>query len=447
MDTVRAENLSVYGYSRKTTPALDNLAAGSNLFRRAIATSDMTLSTHASLFTGVYSSWHGTHYDAQSPTGYPLSKDYTTLAEQLSSTGYRCMALAANSSYVSSAFGLDRGFHVFDSRAPVLFLHGEERSHRYFLRWGIRRMVNRFQPTASWEAVTRTAGEINADATKWLDAARAAGTPFFLFLNYMDAHTPYIPPPPFDTMFPGRLSTFTYSDHIALRSGTMNGVRQITSTERDHLRSQYDGGIAYLDSQIGDLVAHLKQADLYDNTLLIVTADHGEALGEKNLVEYSVTSIYQHHIHVPLIVKYPRQTAARVIDDVVTQVDVMPTVLEVAGIRRPPGLQGISLNNAAREVRHVMSECFSGPKFKVKRAVIQWPLKWIAWQDGRRELYDLSTDPTETREIHTDRPQESIELEAILSKWKQDIPARRATRSSKLDDETLRRLKSLGYVQ
>lgn len=446
LDTVRASNLSIYGYGRRTSPELEKLAGGAEVFTRAIATSDMTLPTHASMFTGVYSGWHGAHLDDKNPNGTPIAKEYPVMAELLAARGYYTAGITANTSFVLRTFGMDRGFSVFDSRAPIGFLADGGRNKDQFLRWTARKLIDRVTSHLPWDAVTRRAAEISGDAREVL--RRAKGAPFFLFLNFMDAHVPYLPPAPFDTQFPGKTHPFARTDFARIRADLDGGVRTLTGSERQHFLSQYDGAIAYLDSEIGALIEHLKREGLYDNTLLIVTADHGEALGERNLIEHAVGSIYQMHIHIPLLVKYPGQKSGRVVDAPVSQIDLLPTVLDAVGLKAGKGVQGMRLADvAAAGPRDLFSECFRGGSLHFKRAIIRWPLKRIIPREGPRELFDLSADGAETHDLSPSMPAQAEELDAALTAWRRSAPPRRAGPAGTMDEETMRRLKSLGYVQ
>src|SRR5205823_715239 len=122
-----------------------------------------------------------------------------------------------------------------------------------------------------------------------------------------DAHTPYIPPRPFDARFPGKDPRFTYQQYLDLQKEVLAGRRTLTRNERENLVSQYDGGLAYIDDRLRTLVSALKDRRIYDNTLIMITGDHGEAFGEKGLMEHAVASVYQNQVHVPLIIKYPGQ--------------------------------------------------------------------------------------------------------------------------------------------
>jgi arylsulfatase A-like enzyme len=446
LDAVRADHLSVDGYDRDTTPNLRALARRATVYTRAIASADMTLPTHASLFTGVYASWHGAHYAPPAhPYGRPLDKRYATLAGILSAKGYTTAAVVANYAYLQPDLGLDRGFQAFDSRVPVT-VTDEERP--FFLRQGIRSLLRMFFCTAEFDLVTRRADEINSDALERIDEARQAGRPFFLFLNYMDAHTPYVPPAPFDKLFPGKRGDFSFAEYLKLQRQVLAGKRAVSDDERRHFISQYDGGIAYIDAAIGKLMSAFEARGIFSNTLVVIVGDHGEAFGERGLLEHAVASVYQDQVHVPLVIKYPAgMEEPHVSAELVTQLDVLPTILEVAGCRVPDRVQGRSLRGASRADRLVISEAFPTPfRPLLERAAFLGEHKLINSSTGQREYFNLAQDPGEERSRYQSGDPDSIKLQAQLEDWIRKIP-KPSGPAPGLGNGALQRLKSLGYVQ
>ena len=445
LDAVRADHLSLYGYRRDTTPNLNELAKSSAIYRRAIATSDMTLSTHASMFTGLYASWHGAHYaPPEQPYGRPLDGRHPTLAGVLRSKGYSTIGVAANFAYLQPDLGIDRGFQIFDARTPVPVTDSER---PFLMREGVRHLAGLFTATGAFDAVTRRADEINRDAMRLVDGSLRLGRPFFLFLNYMDAHTPYVPPAPYDRLFAGKNPRFEQADYLTLQKQMAAGRRAITNGERNHLESQYDGGIAFMDAAIGNLVGELKSRGAFENTIFVVAGDHGEAFGEQGLLEHSVASVYQTQVHVPLLIRLPGTKEPLVSDELVSQVDLMPTILEAAGYPVPDGVQGRSLLHPGREDRPVIAEAFPTPEIpRLERAIFLQNRKLIVSSSGRQEYFDLAQDPEEQRNQYgTDSP-ELTDMQAALSTWMKQIPKPAAPAGS-LGGKALQRLKGLGYVQ
>jgi arylsulfatase A-like enzyme len=450
LDTVRADHLSVYGYGRDNTPRLGELAAHAVRHDRAIAAGDMTLSTHGSLFTGLYARQHGAHRSEAVPTGRPLAEKFDTLAERLSRAGYWTGAVVSNTAYLSHAFGFNQGFRSYDVRNPVRLLAG---TPVYSPRKWLRQILSALAPRSVREHRYRDAAAINAEVFALLDRGRETERPFFLFVNYMDAHVPVNPPPPFDTMYPGRDESFTTDDYYALLREMVKGGREVTPREREHLVSQYDGAIAWLDSQVGRLLDGLRARGLYDDALIVVTSDHGEAFGDRALLNHGV-SVYQDQVSVPLLIKYPRQEAGRTDDRLASTVDLLPTVLDVAGLGPAEGVAGTSLRGPAPDApRTVTAESYPflfelNPDFRrTERAVFRGPLKLVVSTSGKRELYDLSADGDERRNLYAERDSVARDLEARLEGWLEVTVSQADSGEVKLDGATRDRLEALGYLQ
>ncbi len=448
MDTVRADHLSVYGYSRDTTPSLRRFATEATLFRNAISTSDITLSSHASIFTGLAARMHGAHMTATSEAGNGLAPRFRTMAEILLDAGYATAAVVANRAMLTHDYGMDQGFEDTRQVKPVTFFYGAK---PYYLRQMLRDVLSRFAPP--WQAQRRlsTAGDINREAFAALERTCGAGRPWFLFLNYMDAHQPYAPPPPFSNLFPGSGEGDPRRDYMAEYDQILAGRRSLSENERRYLISQYDGGIAYEDRCLGLLLAHLRDIGAYENTLIIITSDHGEAFGEKGFVSHGV-SVYQDQVRVPLLIKYPGSRAAAVVEDLVSGVDLLPTVLSAASLPVPPGLPGSDLRATTPPAgRTVISEsypsrrlCRLNPQLcRVERALFSGAEKLIVSSAGKRELYDTARDPGEQNNLYGTA---AGPLETALAGWLRHTPDGMG-RAADLTAESVNSLKSLGYLQ
>jgi arylsulfatase A-like enzyme len=461
MDTVRADHLSAYGYERRTTPNLDKFAQGAIRYTNAIATSDITLSTHASIFTGLYPSWHGAYIvHGRNPAPRALSPKFETLTEVLSQKGYLTMAVIANYALLGREYKIDQGFQLYDVRRPVQLFSGDwvgGEPLRDGLRPTMRRLLDMFVSTSEMDMRYRRAAEINEDVLGLLDQASQLDTPFFLFVNYMDAHLPYLPPQPFSNMYASRTDTdMRYASMLELREQVCKRQRSVTDAERNAMISQYDGGIAYLDAQIGAVIQHLKTRGLYENTIVVVASDHGEAFGERDLLTHGM-SVYQDQIHVPLMIKHPNQREGSIISNPVSQVDLMPTVLDAVGVKTPAGLHGLSLTNLKPSgVRRVLSESFANSfllgwhqRFRrIERAVIEGSMKFVGSTAGKRQLYELSKDPHERTNIApmhqelTDKFRGSLAAVVATAPKSFDFDKAKA-----MDQESVDRLRSLGYLQ
>jgi len=444
MDTTRADHLSVYGYGRNTTPYLMKFANEATVYTQAWAASDFTLPSHASIFTGVYPSWHGAHPDAARPEEIrSLDGNLPTLAGILAKGGYRTLAVAANSNFLSPMWGLDRGFQIYDVKTPVAILNSD-------LRRGVRRLLSHFISTAVFESAFLDSGQINQDVFRLLHPP-PPGRPFLLFVNYMDAHVPYgLGPESLQKRFP--ILRRAYTGFSEVEKEVIGLKRPLPNEDRAALISDYDRGIAYEDDSLLRLFEWLKEKGLYDNTLIIVTADHGEAFGEHHLVGHG-TLVYNDEISIPLLIKYPGQRVARRVTAPVSQVDLLPTVLDCLGFPPLEHPQGRSLLSADLPPdRSLFAESFPlefscnlDPKLdRVERAMRRGSMKLIVSSDGHRELYDLASDPDEGHDLYAAEPARAERLFALFRDWESNLPRRRAGTSR--DDEMVKRLKSLGYL-
>jgi arylsulfatase A-like enzyme len=455
MDTTRADHLSLYGYDRETSPNLSRLAREATVYSRAFSASDYTLPSFGAILTGRFPTSHGAHtvdprlQDNQAVGDMAMSERMLTLPEMLSGAGYRTASVVANYGFLSPRYKLDQGFDLYTLPYPGCTPFSPAFAWRPFLARIVPGMF-----VWSRDAEFSNAGEVNQELFHLIAGVGSADPPVFLFANYMDAHKPYAPPPPYDTRFPGKDPRYQEDEYVSLKRAVLKQERTLPAWVRDHIISQYDGGIAYLDDQLGRLIDRLKAEGLYDDSLIIVTADHGESFGDRNLMEHNV-SVYQEQIHVPLLIKYPDQSQGRVVADPVSLVDLVPTVLDVLDVKKPGGLQGRSLFAPAGEKpREILAESFprptllnTDPRFhRVQRALIDWPYKLIASTNGNRELYRLDTDPAERQDIYDPADPTAQALEARLDKWLATAVAE-VGEAPALDPDTLERLKSLGYVQ
>jgi arylsulfatase A-like enzyme len=421
LDTTRADHLSTYGYARETSPNLTAFAAEALTFTEARSTASWTLPGHASLFTGMYPSRHGAHLaggwlpgqgiDGHRRVAFPLPDDRVTLAEALRDRGYQTGAFVANFSYLYRDFGLDQGFDHYDD-APGLLLRVEP----YALHF-----VRRFVPGFCLKPF-RGAPEMNVAALRWLDRA-TRDRPVFLFVNYMEAHQPWLAPPPFDRWARGlpdarRLATSNLYTHA---------VRNVGEAEQRFVAANYDGQLAAMDQALGDLLAALKARGRYRGALVIVTADHGEFLGEHGQLGHIARMLYEPVLHVPLVMKLPGApgTPAR-IDRPVQLVDVMPTVLGIAGAPVPPDVQGQPLLDASHallaeeDINPFLVSRYGALYDRAIRVLYEPPYKLITTSRGERMLFDLGRDPGETQDISATEP-------AVLDRMAQRLEASMST--------------------
>jgi arylsulfatase A-like enzyme len=348
LDTVRADHLSLYGYARPTSPALVRLAARGIRFDAARATAPWTLPSHASLFSGRLPHEHKVQWKS------PLGARFPMLAEHFASRGYATAGFVANTTYCSSETGLDRGFaHYEDYRFERLswartaclveeFLKSSPELFRPLnadLYYAVRELIHEW----FFAGNRKDASLINREFLGWLSRRADPGRPFFVFLNYYDAHTPYLVPPGALYRFGSRPRT---RDEMLLLSERWVSLdkRGLPERYRALARDCYDSCIAYLDEQLGLLFDDLARRDLLERTMVIVTADHGEGLGEHELFDHG-ESLYRTEIRVPLLILPPRAHPFRAgaIEATVSLRDLPATVVDVAGLASAAPFPGRSL--------------------------------------------------------------------------------------------------------
>lgn len=422
LDTVTAEHLSLYGYARDTTPNLSRLGTVATVFRNAQAASNYTLPTQASMLTGMYPHTHGARYWDSFGGDAPLGPAPPVMAELLEDEGYATAAIVANTLFLTPDYGLQRGFAHYDVRAPSVML--PRLLPRFSLRRLLHQAANATPRLAGLTGEFRTGAEINAAAFALLDDPAFRSGPFFLFLNYMDAHAPYLPPAPYASRF---------------------SSAPLTSSST----TAYDAALASLDARIADLVATLTTLGVYDNTLLILMGDHGEGFGEHGDVEHP-SSLYANQIRVPLIIKWPHQTTGAVVDALVSDVDLLPTVMAALGRSLPPRLPGRNLAEPGDPARAIFAEDYYGNARSAdggvaSQAVMTGSLKLIRYDDGRLEAFDLVADPGETRNIYRTGDPTQTAMAQALERWRRSGAAQPP--EGEPNRTAIERLRSLGYLR
>jgi arylsulfatase A-like enzyme len=406
IDTMRADHLSAYGYSRATSPVLEALAREGVLFERAFAQSSWTKPSTASLLTARYPSMHQLYLEKAS-----LADREVLLPEVLRDHGYRTAVLSGNP-WIRPEFGFDQGVdHFFSVRAEgfahgTLFMTALKSANRLIDAGTMvynrvkRLVVGHIAPT---ERDTR----LNAEAARWL--ARQGTQPFFLYLHYMSPHQPYTPPAPFDRTFvpDPKVAPVTVNPRKTYRLFEIGDP--LPEERRQDLIARYDGAILFADHVLGELVATLRALDLLDETLVVVTSDHGEEFYEHHNWGHG-QSLYNELIHVPLVMRWPaRLPGGRRVGRIVRSVDVMPTILELVGIPRTLSMAGRSLLGVVQDENSAgWDEAYAELLFRDAsvHALVRGHEKLLeTMRDGRlrRELYDLAADFDEQNDLATRR--------------------------------------------
>ncbi len=404
LDTVRADHLSLHGYGRDTSPNLARIARRGIVFEQARSTAPWTLPSHASMMTGRWP------HELSAGINSPLDAKYTTLAEYLAGSGYATAGFVANNAYAGAETGLGRGFDHYEDHIVSFedFLWNSSFGQRVIL-WGLCPP----EPRAGGNPIDyhrKTAAQVTSDVLAW--AGGIKDRPFFAFLNIYDAHDPYFPPAEFDRHF--GVKPETAADVGTLNRWFVLDKKRVTTRERVLVRDAYDDCLAYVDRQVGRLVEGLDQAGLLANTLVIITADHGEHLGEHELFGHA-SSLYDPEIHVPLVVLLPGGAQARrSISAPVSLRDLAATVADVTGLGGSP-FPGRSLarhwrTGASFQPEPSLSEV-DGPvnctPNQGRSPVFRGPLQALAAGNevyirngaGNEELFDVQTDPMQSRNL------------------------------------------------
>jgi len=424
LDSLTASHMSCYGYERETSPHIDAFAKQATLFRKAIATSPWTLPTHASIMTGKFPFEHGARtfkIRENVVRENPLDESFLTLAEALKQEGFSTVAFTANTGYLAPRWQLAQGFDIYENK--------------------------------------RVDGNlINEAVFKWLDAQ--TGEPFFLFLNYMDTHSPYnthksSKRPDFlahvTTKWAGRGRMFE-----DLTTRLIKGEEPRPEEELQLLSDLYDIAIANLDEYIQALLDGLRERGLYEDMMIVLTSDHGEYFGEHDLVEHG-KDVYHRGLWIPLIVKYPNQQDGEVVESGISAADIPRLVFS----RFPRDIARRYLPQFSDEPGdHVVisEQYYAIPahwrpawrnRFNRERAVVyDWPYKLIQSSDGDHELFDLESDPDEMQNLITQRPKVTARLRSQLEDFKSDREAilEPGPKVRAPTPEEIEELEALGYL-
>lgn len=331
-DTVRARNMSLYGYGRRTTPNLERWSSSAAVFDRASSTSSWTLPSHASMMTGRWPQELSADWEEA------LDDRYPTLAEVLGRRGYLTAGFVANTYYCGRELGLARGFAHYEDyvASPRELLISSTVVRSVANNGKVRRLVGYHD-----NIPRRSAEEITDQFLAW--QSTAGERPFFAFLNFFDAHETYRPPAPFAGRF-GPGPSFASAPIIEdVRRSLRRDWPQRPAEDVQREQNMYDGAIAYLDDQLNRLLVELQSRGVLDNTVVIVTSDHGEQFGEHSLFLHA-NSLYQPLLHVPLVIRFPRLVPeGRKISTRVTLRDLAATIGGLLPLSRDATLPGTSL--------------------------------------------------------------------------------------------------------
>lgn len=464
MDSVRAANLSCYGYHRNTTPNIDKLAAQGILYDQAISMSCWTLPVHASLFTGLFPLNHGITVSKDA-----LPDDFPTLARRLKAQGYQT-ACFSNNAYISDSTGLTQGFDTVEDVWRVSNPRGTERPKMSKRLKEIERSGSALaKPAARLARALLRARSLmknrrsqkdsgakltNEKMQNWLAQSRRAAAPFFMFVNYMECHERYSPPYPYNRRFmPARFSPWRVAQLSTNKVEILAGPEKRRADDLEIMRALYDGALHYLDDKIGELVRFVEAQGMLDDTVLVVTSDHGDSLGEHGHLGHRMT-LYEQLVRVPLIIRYPArfQPGSRAAQQVQLG-DLHPTFLELAGADASDltanGFYSLLAPPEAVERPFTIAENTTPKSLDnmLVRMIRTDKYKYIWKSNQQHELYDLIGDPAEANNLVSARPDVARSMIEQLEAWERALEDKRIeTRDAEYDEATLQRLRGLGYV-
>lgn len=456
LDTLRCDHVSCYGYERETTPFVDSLAREGILFEYCTATAPWTLPSHASMFTGTYPSRHRIGF-----TNMALPPNLTTMAEFLQREGYQTVGLSSNT-WLRSESGLDRGFEAFhlvnesskhqETKIQKALFYVKKKLRQYFSDRGAARTKDILQ--------------------SWLARRRDPDRPLFLFINYLEPHLPYNPPRAYRRKF-ARFDTHEVNQDAW---AYFVGEKRMTDKDFEVLKDLYDAAINYNDDQFRQLWHVLQDAGALEDTVAIITSDHGENLGDHRLMDHQY-SLHETLLHVPLILwsnSRHLEFGARKIATPVQLCDILPTLTQLTNPHASlleAQCQGYSFlpylvrGDSATKIRTWSAAEYLEPNLRIfkrrfpsfdytafdvrLRAFTRRNYKYIISDSGREWLYDLATDPSELHDLHTRKPEICTEMrqgleEELGSAW---MPNNEELSELEFDDpDVVERLRSLGYL-
>lgn len=435
MDTVRADHLSLYGYQRETTPFLDQLGQKSLVFEKAFSTSPWTLPSHASFFTGLLPSEHNCTYENLS-----LDAGFTTLAEILKKNGYFTIGWS-NNPLLNYSSGLTQGFDRFVENNQLALYTGE------ILR---KAWLNRFPQYVSDNGAQLT----NRTVFRWLNRLSRGQRPFFLFLNYMEAHIPY----PRD---PKAYKFFSVPDHAVKKYPSPNWDLYNCEAEQQrqfkaNAGKWYDGSIFYLDDQLSRVFEQMEKSGLMKNSIIIILSDHGESFGEHNWWGHGV-NLYNTELQVPLIIFYPKILSPQRIRGNFSLKNLPELILKLkqAGTEQEllPWLQNpdpvfAEVFKPIMYIERMSQACPTGDLSWLNRrqkAIIQDSYKLIWDSRGIMELYNFEQNPEETDNLSALDRKSAQDLSREMNAFLKNHPL--APGAGKMDSATRNALKSLGYLK
>lgn len=456
IDALRFDHIIGSGYHRDTNPFINSLGKKGYFFNNAIAQSSHTKVSTASIFTGLYPYNHNVFQISQG-----LSNSHTLITESLKEYGYSTAIFSANS-FVSPVFGFDQGVDYFYAPKPAIrqaFLLGHILNFLSESGSPLKKIRVVQSPIILFNSlIIKVEDILYLDKTKFGFDANGLNEavfsylekktdiePYFLYMHYMEPHSPYDPPVPFNTMYDPdwqEEKVINFPEEYRGKILPFDVGRKLPEGQIKNMIAQYDGEIRYCDSKIKQLYNYFDSKGLLENTLIIITSDHGEEFYDHK-GWYHGHSLYQELIHVPLIFFWKNKIKdSKKINELAAHIDIFPYILNIISDKERKYSEGIPFMR-----NYVISEFDWGGR--AAKAIINDAYKYISISKGfskRRQLFDLVNDSSELKNIINTRPETANSMEGLLNELKK-IGKKSMNKKVKLDKDTLEKLKSLGYVK
>lgn len=451
MDTARKDHLSCYGYKRQATPNIDQFAANAVLFNQYISTAPWTIPSHASIFTGMFTSKHGAKFSPKEHLILPMPRECVTLAEVLQQHGWHTIGITANT-ILNHKTNFDQGFD---------FYYAKLNEFRDFF-WGAFTGIVFKEIWNKWNFlrinIARLSSDINRVVFEKLEENHS--DPLFLFINYMEPHHGL-------KFLPARYNNL-YGSNWGHWKEMYDGIdieeivykrKTIAQREKEINDNWLDNKMQFMDFHIGQLFDKLKELMLYQISIIILVSDHGDLFGEHFSFGHSM-ELYHELKQVPLIIKYPStMNKTGICNKVVQNVDLMPQILSELGLPIPEDVQGQNFEEINHEIiselfrRNVLT--YNKPRYnRDLKAIYDFNqhesyYKYIQSTNGDNELFDIKFDSLELNNILSEQPIKARLFDDRLMDWREAITpiSDDSAEPNKLDQKTKDKLRALGYVQ
>lgn len=411
LDALRADHLGCYGYDRPTSPFLDQLASRGTRYSQASVNTHGTPPSHTTMLSSLYQESHRVGFGATTPQGRndTIPAEVELVQEILQTHDWHTIGVTGGG-YMSASFGFSRGFDSFSDKA-------------------------------------RGVAQGTAMLLKQIKPALKVGRPIFAMYHTYEVHSPYEPPPQYHTIFGEYQSDVSPTSKslvpLQLKAGTV-----LKEEDFDFLESRYDGEIRYTDNVLKAFFAKLESNGFLDNALVIITSDHGEEFGDHGGLLHRA-SLYEELLHIPLILVGPMVPEAVVDPQLVSLVDITPTILDIANLPMTPIMEGTSLFNRPLPDSWPDQRIFA--QYTSRYYSVRTPRWKLIHQPktNRLQLFDLHRDPKERRNIVKRFPEIGESLHTELTEWRQGLPKLDMVRSQtqELSTEMIDELKALGYIE